>query len=212
MANWPWPTIIAGAALAGFLWVNFGRPWKRQRALKSPCMVHFVLRPEYPAHNYVLHDTERHHVMQLALAPNSEYEIEVGFFAKVSYKETEIVFGCEGAGEPPYAVEWIDSFSDSGEVKRYRPGEHEGHSLDIHKFYHRRAPRVRNRSTHFVNGFRLLTRTPGRYRACFGFLTEEDEGNTYLEIIVEDNPRSRMRCIRHKDCYVKPLTRTSAGT
>jgi len=202
--------LIGGAALLCVIWIQFIKPWLRGRRLRRPCEVHFVLRPE--RHDYVVHDNERHHVRVLVLPAHSVREIEIGFKVKVNFRESELVFGCDGDDDAkPYASQWIDSFTDTGGKTIWIPGEDEGHSIDMHKFYHRRLDRLRNIGTHYVNSFRLITRAPGEYKAYVSFLTDEIEGNAELSIIVEEKPKTRMKCSKHRDCYVRPLTRSANG-
>jgi len=216
MAPMPVEIWVIGVAITTIgvliaVWVNFVRPFLRNRKLRRPCEVHFVIRPESKNTNYVLHDDRRHHTRVLVLPAYSELEIEIGLRATVSFKETEFVFGCDGQEEAkPYAKQWIDRFSATATKNTWTPGEDDGHSLDIHKFYHRRKEVYRNTGTHYVNSFLLVTRSPGKYTTYISFLTDEMEGNAALEIVVEDVPRTRMQCIVHKDCYVRPLAKQSA--
>lgn len=204
----------AGIAAIGVLitlWVHFVRPWLRNRRLRRPCEVHFVIRPESKSTNYVVHDDRRHHTRVLVLPAHSEIEIEIGLRALVPFMEIEFVFGCDGLEETkPFAKQWIDRFSANTTKTTWTPGQDEGHSLDIHGFYHRRKEVHRNLGTHYVNSLLLITRAPGRYKTYFSFLTDEIEGNDALEIVVEDVPRTRMKCIIHSDCYIKPLAKQAA--
>lgn len=195
-----------GALIAG--WAHLGRPWWRRRRLRNPCEVHFVLRPEVATTDYVVHDDRRHHTRTLVLPAHSEVEIELGLRARVHFRETEFVFGCDGEDSAkPYATQWLDRFSANTTKNAWTPGIDEGHSLDIHHFYHRRKEVHRNTGTHYVHSFLLVTRVPGTYKAYVSFLTDEVEGNAQLELVVEATPHTRMRCVLHRDCFVRPQPR-----
>jgi hypothetical protein len=203
--------IGAGIAAVGVLitaYAHIVKPWWRARKLKQPCSAHFVIRPMGTINlGYVVQDDERHDVRTLVLPSHSVVEIEIGFRALLPFRDTEIIFGCDGNDETkPYASGWIESLSTDRLV--YTPGVDAGHSLDIHKFYHRQKPMSRNVGTHYTNGLKLVTRATGTYRTYLSFLTDEIEGNVVFSMIVEDKPRTRMKCIRHRGCYVRPQRMT----
>jgi hypothetical protein len=213
LQTWPWPIIgvvVAGLTLLIVAWVNLCRPWLRQWRRQRP-EVHFVIRSlKERALSYALQDDERHHVRTLVLPSHSTVEIEVGFFVRASGPENQIIFGCDGDDDTkPYASQWIDRFSAGGSMI-WNPGSDQGHSLDVHKFYHRNKDTTRTVGTHYVNSFTLVTRYPGVYRTYFTFLGDEREINAKLQIIVESKPKTRMKCLRHEWCNVRPVVTIQA--
>jgi len=209
LVSWPWQmyaVIFSAVALGGFVWVNFGRPWMRERIRRRPVHAHFCLRPETPGHSYVIHDDVKHDVRTLVLPSNSEVEIEVGYFPVVPFKLSELIFGCDGDNNSkPCPAQLIDRF---GGGETFTPGKDKGHYIDIHKFYHWQRETHRSKGTHYVCSYRLSTRAPGTYTARLSYLTDEIEGNYELSILVEDQPKTRMKCIRHSSCYVRPRARS----
>jgi hypothetical protein len=197
---------IAAVALLGFGWVHFGRPWWRGRRLRHPCTAHFVIRPlgqrDLP---YVLQDTERHDVRQLVLPSYSAYEIDIGIRALVPIKAHSIAFGCDGDNaDKPYAIQYLIRYEDGPGQREFSAAVDEGHSMDMHAFYHRKVSKPLNADTHWNMSYKLATRAPGTYKTHLFFFTDEIQGSVDLSIVVEDKPSSRMKCIKHRDCYVRP--------
>ena len=84
-------------------------------------------------------------------------------------------------------------------------GQDEGHSLDVHNFYHWRREVWRNVGTDYVFSMNLITKASGVYSTGLAFLTDEIEGSADFTIVVEDRPHSKMKCHEHRNCYVRPL-------
>jgi hypothetical protein len=211
LATWPWQMFGVWVGIAAFLvllWVQFGRPWRRYLRLKHPCEVHFQIRAlENRSQPYAKQDQLGHRVKELVLPTYSEVEIELGCVAKLPFTEKHQVFTCEGdRDKKPYATEWIVHFVETGR-KRGMPGKDDGHSIDVHKGYHRKTDQARNLGTHFVTGFKLYTRAPGRYKTKLFFLTDEREGVAELSILVEEAPETCMPCDAHWECSVTPNPR-----
>lgn len=209
LAHWPWNMIaaLAGcAALAILLWINFGKPWFRARRLARSCDVHFVVRSmqEY-AFDYVVQDEQRHHTSVLAVPSNSSVYIEIGVSPLIHFNCTAVVFGCNGDNDKkPYATKMLDRFTNRSK-NTFVPGVDERHSIDIHRFYVLRNERPINVGTHHLFGYEVVTQQPGTYKTHVMFLTDEIQGSAELTIVVEDKPRTRMKCLLHEDCYVRPI-------
>jgi hypothetical protein len=215
----PWQmyaTLITGAALLVALamlgqtiWINFWRPWWAERVRREPITAHFVLRPQTPQHWYVVHDDRKHHVRTLVLPSNAEVEIEVGFSPKVPIKVNEIIFGCRGDDESkPHAQKMIARFGGSN--KWEIPGQDPDHYIDIHKFYHRKRDAQYNKGTHYVLSFHVVTKAPGLYKVSISLLTDQVQGSYGgLSLLVEERPKTRMKCVEHTRCYVRPKVRVA---
>ena len=206
--NWAIVGALASiAVLTLYVCAEFIRPHIRRYRLKNPCKARFPIRPLSEENiSYLIQDEETHSVEELVLPSNSEVEIELGFFAKLSFYNTDIIFQCEGdPDQRPIAIERFQRLVKIGK-KRWKPGKDESESIDIHGSYHCRLDRARNTGTHFVIGFKIKTRGPGRYKTKLYFLTTEVEGNSTLSIRVEDRPHTRMRCRTkgHHGCFVRP--------
>jgi hypothetical protein len=196
--------VIAGLALAAFSWVHWARPWLRERRLRHPCTAHFIIRPAGMRDlGYVIQDDDRHDVRQLVLPSNSTVEIDIGIRQLFAIKPHSIVFGCDGdAASTPYATAYLIRYDGNAE---FQPGADAGHTVDMHKYYHRPAPKPLNAGSHFNMSYRLVTRGPGLYKTKIFFLTDEFQASATLSILVEDRPRTRMKCIQHRGCYVRPV-------
>jgi hypothetical protein len=196
---------VAGvAALAILVWLEFIKPRLRERRLKSPCDLRFVVRRHQHANlPYLLQDDDDHAVHELVLPSNSSVEIEVGFIPKVPFFLEQIILGCEGdPDQKPYITEAMDRFTEG--QKRWRPGEG-GHSRDIHKHWHTLRNSACPVGTHRVSSYQIQTRGAGVYRFQVAFVTNEIEGNGDLSIRVEDKPLTRMQCRSHSRCYIRPI-------
>jgi len=199
---------VSTAVLGLAVFTQIIKPWLRRRRLRQPCKVHFLIRP-LQSHrlSYVLQDDQRHDVKAMVLPAHSEVEIEIGYKAKVHFRETEMTFGCDGDEDAkPYATECFVRFVAIGKG-HWIPGQDEGHYVDVHRYYHSRRDVFRNVGTHYVTGFKFVTRAPGAYRTYLSFLGDEVEGNAELLILVEDKPHTRMKCVRHWGCYLRPISR-----
>jgi hypothetical protein len=211
LATWPWQMYGVWVGIAAFLvllWVQFGRPLRRHIRLKHPCEVHFQIRSkDNRLQPYARQDGLGHRVKELVLPSFSEVEIEIGCKAKLPFNEKEQIFACDGERDKkPCPVEWVVHFVETGK-KGGMPGTDEGHYIDVHKGYHRVTGTARNTGTHFVTGFKLLTKNPGRYKARLFFLTDEREGVADLSILVEDDPQTCMVCDEHWECGISPTPR-----
>ena len=90
---------------------------------------------------------------------------------------------------------------------RWIPGEDETDKITVADSYEIKRDSPRNTGTHFVLGFRLITRDPGVYGVNLYFLTSEAEGrSTSSRLRVEEKPKTLMRCRAdgHWGCFVRP--------
>lgn len=126
---------------------------------------------------------------------------------RIAFKERELVFGCDGdMNKKPYATACVVHFKTTGQ-NTWFPDRDTNHYMDVHKYYHRRESSDRNFGTHFVCGFRLVTRDAGRYRTTVTYVTDEREGEDELWIRVEDEPQTCMKRDSHWECGVTPTAR-----
>jgi hypothetical protein len=203
--GWDWQKTGAIAALivlAISVWVNFIAPWLRKRRLKKPCKAFFHIRELAKGElSYVLQDDEAHQVKELVLPANALVEIEVTYSPTTPFYVEETVFECAGDYDSKPIVEVpLRPFVAKGEFPK-------GVSYwNRHGGYHY-SSRYGGRAvgSWYVKGFLLRTKAPGTYKAWIGFLTDEVDGDaTDLAIKVEEKPLTRMNCVIHSLCKLRP--------
>ncbi len=219
----PWDkfgALLTIIVIALYCIAEFLLPWVRRLRLRHPCDCSFYVRSiEEGKLDYVIQDDVGHRVEELVLPSNKIVEIEIVYYPKIHFHETELIFGCGGAeSEKPYATECVTRFIDVGK-STWVPGVDDGHSRDRHKFYHITRSKSRNVGSCFIVGFKLQTQRAGLYPAHVAWMTDEIEGNTLLRIRVEDAPSTYMNCTTkrtwaerrardgrdHWKCRLKPL-------
>jgi hypothetical protein len=196
---------IAALGLFVAVWVQFIRPFIRRRKLRRPVDAYFTVRNT--KRSISGRDAEQgdpHWVHKLVLPSNQISEVEIGVMPRLEFYAKELIVGCKGAAtERPEFIERADTFVESGA----RPSSDKDYRSK--GAYHRMVDKDYNVGTHHVAGFRLETKSAGRYPVTLSFVTNEIEGNfDRLEIIVEDDPKTIMQCQIKKhgrDCRVSPF-------
>jgi hypothetical protein len=214
--------IVSAAVLAGLTFIAYGcvemiLPLVRRYRLRHPCHVWFnIMRPDEGEVSYVQREGKSHHLKELVLPPNSEFEIEVIYLPKLDFYESEIIFESSSSDidGKPFAFECFNRFAMPGKGRgQWIPGVDEGHTLTRHKNYHIVRNRARNVGTHRFIGFKFKTEKVGVFPMKFIFITPEVEGNADLTIRVEERPTTSMKCYvkEHGECYVYPTRRLPPG-
>ena len=216
-SGWIAVALSATAAFTGLVLivVPLVRTMNRNRRLKNPCEVHFVIPPK---NREIVHYAEQtteegHFVDQLVLRSHTEVTIEVVIMAKVAFQETEWYFGCEGElSSKPRATSYSNPFIIEGLRKEESPKTSPDHYIGSDYYYHIRRSRAHIPGETYVTGLVVETRAPGEYETKVVFQGTERMGEGKLSIKVEDNPATTMRCLRHKECYVKPASRSETDS
>jgi hypothetical protein len=199
--------IFAASGVVLYVLKEIILPWRRKSKLKHPCDVRFVVRGmQHATLNYVVQDDETHRLKELVLPANSIVDVEIGYIPQLPFFLIQMVFGCEGDEHAkPFVLECFDRFTEAGK-DRWAPGRDDGHTRDIHKYYHIVRNQARSVGTHYVLGFKIQTRGVGVYPTKVSFITDEIEGEAELMIRVEEKPTTRMRCSAkgHFGCFVRP--------
>lgn len=213
ISEWPWS--IIGAAISGVILlisivVNVVKPEYRRWRLKRPVRAYFHVRAihEGPPLPYLFQNDHAHNVKELVLPANAEVEIEVAYNPLIDFHLEEGCFAIEGEqGTKPSIEKRIVQFV----AKHVDPAV----DLTAKDYWDRKGnyhfiPRSSGRSigSCYTTGFILQTHVPGTYRAWIGFLTDGRDGSAEdLRIVVAERSDTRMRCIEHWRCYVKPTLR-----
>lgn len=201
----PWDkygALLTIVVIVLYIVAEFLLPWNRRRKLHNPCNAYFHIRQlGLGKLSYALQDDDAHKVKALVLPSNSVVDIEVAYVPRVNFKVEETCFGFEGDPDSKPAIEGpIDLFVAKGKL----PAAED--YWDRNGYYHYRPPKTgRSLGSCYTKGFRVQTKEPGVYKAFLGFLTDEIDGNVDdLQIVVEEKPATRMRCIEHWGCQVRP--------
>jgi len=201
-----WGALLAGAMLVVYiLWEIVGH-FVRDFRLRHPCKARFLITSSDRREiNYAIQDEKEHTVMEIVLPSNSEVNLELLITPKISFKQTELIFGCRGSlAQMPLPISYFVPFIETGQ-SHWIPGEDKGHYIDHSKNYHVVREKHHVIGMDQVAGFKLKTRSAGTYPAHLSFAAETREG-TYNDLVirVEDKPETRMKCVGHWGCVVKP--------
>jgi hypothetical protein len=204
VSTWPWSMIsaaIGAAALLILVHVNFLRPWRRRKKLKNPAIAHFVI-PSNKHHgcDFAVQNEQEHLVKTIVVPAQGEILIDLRIQPRMAFVTSEISIGCEGeVTETPFATEYLNRFIETGEGKHIIPGNGNRHYIDKYHFYHcRESQRQWSRGFVLSLAFKLKTRKSGRYVLDIYFVGDEVEGKDQLTIIVEDKPKTVIRCVERK--------------
>jgi hypothetical protein len=212
--------ILSVIVLLVIVHVNIIRPMRRRKALKRPVRAWFIL-PSTKHHgcDFAVQDDKEHSAKTIVLPPFTDILIDLSFFPKLFFTNSELVIGC-GAEDGPRPIEYHNRFVEQIEKQRIVPGPQNQHYTDKHGFYHYKdsPPRAWSRGTHRAVAFKFRTQKPGRYPVTIFFIGDEVEGeNSELTIVVESSPKTAMKCVRpeHKkqSCAsrgIKPLENGAA--
>lgn len=199
--------LAALTVLAISIWTTFITPRVRRWKLKRPCKAYFHIREFGKGKlNYVVQDDDAHNLKEIVLPANSVVEIEVAYCPTIPFYVEETVFECEGNYDSkPIVEEPVAPFIARG---AFPPGTS---YWNRHGGYHY-SSRYGGRAvgSWYTKGFKLRTKMPGTYKAWLGFLTDEiDGGATDLVIRVEEKPLTRMNCVLHRGCKLRPFRNIS---
>jgi hypothetical protein len=206
--GWPWSIIISAAALSVVAYTQIIRPWRRRRRLRRPFDAYFVITtPGRFRMGYVVQDDKEHYVKELVVPSHSEVSIQIALEPKLSFLQHELYFGCDEGlvdEEKPRATEWFVPFVREGVRRSGKPDEaHPGHYTDYNGFYHVRENYLYTKDARVI-GFKLVTRRTGTFPAQIYFVTDDVRGKAELSIRVEQPARTKMRCKKHRRCFVVP--------
>jgi len=120
----------------------------------------------------------------------------------------------------PLIIKSINPFVKIGSMKEEDPTTNRDHFIDMKDTYRIRKDRTFIRGEEIVSGYRLVTKGPGTFALLFQINSVEEFLRPIkgLEIVVEKNPASRMKC-EHREhnatCFVrypKPIVHAIATT
>jgi hypothetical protein len=190
---------LASAVLATAVHVNFVRPWRRRRKLRSPVDAFFVVPRLGRDCEYAAQDSEDHDLKEIVLPPNAEIIIHLIYKPRLSLHTTETYFGCDpikAAGQKPLPIEFDNPFILEGRRRRVVPGPHTDDYRDALGYYHVVENKAWSVGVTRALAFKVRTGDVGVYKAMTYFAGEEVMGSAKLMMRVEEGPRTSMRCVR----------------
>ena len=199
---WPWSMAAALLSLVSvsiLVWVNFIRPGRRRRLLRSPFDAHFIIHNKrHPyACDYAVQDDYNHAIKEIVVSVNSKIVVDLVMQSKTDFQCTEFYVGCDGEfAAKPRAIEYFNRFVRQGRAQRVVPGQDGTNDYtDVYDYYHRAQPRTFSAGTPIAVAFNIETRSPGGYPFNINVVGTESRGEVRgLWITVEDHPVTPMRC------------------
>lgn len=163
---------------------------------------------------FVVHKTQHHYTCQFAkqddldhelktivLPSNSTVIVDLVFKPRTFFRATEYYLGCDGDGAntKPVITRYLNRFIEKGDGKEIIPGPGNKHMIDVYGYYHKRDDQIFSVSTPIATAFVLETKSSGSYQFNINFTGDEFRGQIRdLMIVVEDTPKTVMRCAIRK--------------
>jgi hypothetical protein len=207
-------------SLLFYLLKEFFGPWYRRFKLKRPVTPFFIITSsdKYTL-EYAVQDAHEHWTKVLVLPANTDdlllhfiwkskldftqYYLELSFEqnglrrslarwrrTKVKQKKLQIRY-------------WFHPFIKIGQSTR-KPGKFRGHYVDYHDNYHIEEERHRAKKQIVTYAFKISTHDPGKYALKMGITADGVDGTAWLDVLVKEAPKRKMRCVEHWFCQIKP--------
>jgi hypothetical protein len=176
---WLAPT-ISGFALIAILWFQWGQHRVRAYRLRRPFSAMLLRESNSPDEFNTLH----------LPAHKDEVIIHLRIRPRVSYRQTEIVFGFDGdASKRPLPHKVLNEFIKKGFNREQDPDKNQNHYIDQHNHYHIVATVDRSPPNVQAIGFVVQTRDPGRYPVVFEKIIDCGEAKSFIKLhVIVDKP------------------------
>jgi hypothetical protein len=199
-------TVFIILTLIAYIAKEFLSPLIRSIRLRHPIKARFVITSADRYNiGYAPQDEFEHEVKTLVL-PSFTHNLFVHLLwtVKLSFKQyhLEISLGGERT-KKPIINHYFHPFFKMGDATRI-PGEYPGHYIDYHDNYHVDVVRDYAKGQFVTAGFKVTTRDPGTYTLKIGIAADGVDGTAELDILVEDIPKTLMKCKKHANCRLQP--------
>ena len=165
---WWWGGAASTVAAGLVIWVNWCRPYLRERRMRRPFRVLMVRPPG---------ETESDMVNELTAPPDAELSIQLRIDPRLHYEQQDIVFGFVGDKDRrPVPIRALNEFIKAGKRRDQSPENSDNHFLDENDNYHIREQRFLTKSNCYRYGYLVQTREPGCYPIRLEVVTECGEG------------------------------------
>lgn len=198
-----WST-AGGIAAVVLLVLWIGVPVVRRGIVwRKLCVIHFRVKPlNDGCQDFLIQDDDIHTITELVLPSYAEKDVELSVRPHISIHLMSMLlhFAVNNVERPII----IDRYRPDT-PKRWKPNvDDTDFTIKNGTTYQADINRILNSGTTRMFGFRIKTRSPGNFTLKIALCTAEGEHNARLLVKVENSPRSRMRCTRHRGCYVRP--------
>ncbi|MCP4409274.1 MAG: hypothetical protein GY807_16280 [Gammaproteobacteria bacterium] len=169
--------VISFTVASMIAWINFVRPWLRNRKLKKPFEIRFK-----DGSNRDSPETD-----ELSVAANSEVKINFRIRPNVHHVVHELILNIQGpSDEKPLVRSFINTFVREGKATA-SPETDDSHYIDYNHNYHMMRHREYTKGNSYAVGYVIKTRNPGQYPVLFKAMTEggDSESKNQLTLIVE---------------------------
>jgi hypothetical protein len=172
---------ISALALVAIIWFQWGQHRARAYRLKRPFSAMLLYETNSPDEFQTLH-----------LPPHKdEVTIHLRIRPRVSYRQTEIVFGFDGdPSKRPLPHRVLNEFIKKGFNREQDPDKNQSHYIDVHNHYHIVTTVDRSPPNVQAIGFVVQTRDPGRYPVVFEKIIDCGEAKSFINlyVIVDEAP------------------------
>ena len=208
---WPWSmfaAFFAGGSLLVLCHINFVRPAIRNRTLASPVEPFFVVTSQNRHElGYVIQDHREHYTKDLTAPANTEdIYIQIEMRSKASFVQSAIQFGFSGELDRKPDIKYFYlGYIARGKRKR-EPETWATHIYDHNGFYHINETRSWAKEQATQYGFIIRTKISDIYTLYMHTMGEGRWSTSTLMLNVEDNPKTRVRCVapHHGECFIRP--------
>jgi hypothetical protein len=172
--------VLTGVTILLLLWFNSGRNRLRTWQMKRGFEARLAMGTEKKEIGWC---------QELYVPPSRELSIQIRIDPRFSYRQHGLIFGFRGtASEKPEPLSVLNTFIAKGRRREQSPDTDENHSIDYNGSYHIREVKEIVKPTTYAYGFKVRTRTPGRYPVVLIVLTDSGEAvpRTDLFLVVED--------------------------
>jgi hypothetical protein len=206
--------LCAAGSLAFYLAKDIIKPFLHWRILKKrPIDSYFIIEDKHKYHLGYLHQDDRSHKTLDLTVPSHRDDIYIQLImqARTAFTLSHLVFGFDGLrGKYPFIKHYSLGFIKVGISDRH-PGEWPSHYIDHHDRYHITDTTFYPKKQWKTVGFKITTRHPGVYRGRLELSVDGVEFTDYVNLYVEEEPERIMRCVDHKDCFIRPLNQEIAN-
>ncbi len=155
---------LSGTIIFLIVCIQIGWPTVRHLRLKRPFLAYFRVNGSNDPR-------------ELIVPENSDVHIQINREASVTHDEHELIIGFDGApDERPHIVGAENKFIAQGLARTADPTTTKSHYIDDKGNYHIKEDRILVRGHTYSSGFRIKTKTPGRYPIKIMTITDSGEG------------------------------------
>jgi hypothetical protein len=161
---------------------------------------------------YAAQDMLEHQTVELAVpAHTNDLYLQLLLNVRTSFFQTSFELDFSGTlTEKPLIKHWFLPFVEIGRGEKHPGPDHpqydQNHYVDHHKNYHIVDSAVRPKGSKITYGFKIETRSPGRYQASIVLVADGVEStSSSLTLFVESPAVTSVRCVTHRDCFISPV-------